>query len=118
MVQDFRQPPSIGAAAAAAGATVDHDPVLLRLHSALKGLDDAIYEARRALDVALGRTPSGAPPKALPYRELGRLKDHLHKVTHAPAEATPRSLGDMALDWDAPDDDSESSEPATESDAS
>ncbi len=118
MAQDFQQPPSIGTAPAAAESRVDQDPVLLRLHAALKGLDQAIYEALRALDIALGRSPSSAPPAALPYRELGRLKDHLHKVTPGPTETAPRSLGDMALDWDVPDDDKENSESASDSDAS
>ncbi len=112
MKQDPNQPPSIGAPPAKADATIDHDPVLLRLHAALKSLDGAIYEARRALDVALGRPPASAPPEALPFREFGRLKDHLHAATTDPATEAPRSLADMALDWD--DEDADGEEPESE----
>ncbi len=102
MARDFQQPPSIGTTPVADEA-IDTDPVLLRLHAALRDLDNAIYEARCALDVALGRPPATAPPEALPYRELGRLKDHLGVATGEAAHVAPRSLGDMALDWDSDD---------------
>lgn len=117
MAQESPLPPSIGGAATTDG-TVDLDPVLLRLHATLKDLDCAIYEARRALDVALGRTPSSAPPEALPYRELGRLKDHLHMATDGPSQTAPRSLADMALDWDAADDNTDEPNAASDPDAS
>jgi hypothetical protein len=55
MAQESPLPPSIEAAATT-DRTIGTDPVLLRLHAALKGLDDAICETRRALDVALGRS--------------------------------------------------------------
>ncbi len=113
MTQEPNQPPSIGEASANGDSTIDHDPVLLRLHAALKGLDDAIHEARRALDVALGRPPATAPPEALPFREFGRLKDHLDAATADPTADAPRSLADMALDWD--DEDAASANPPSES---
>jgi hypothetical protein len=117
MAQESPLPPPIEAAATT-DRTTGTDPVLLRLHAALKGLDAAICETRRALDVALGRSPSSAPPEGLRYRELGRLEDHLQVVTEAPAQATPRSLANMALDRDPADGESEDSEPASDSDVS
>lgn len=99
---DSVEPPSIG------GSRDDIDvessaldPTLLRLHASLKALDVAIYDALRALDVALGREPTTGPGEALPFRELGRLKLHLEAATSEPEEERGRNLDDMALDWTA-----------------
>ncbi len=98
---DSVEPPSIGGSREDVEVESSAlDPALLRLHSTLKALDGAIYDALRALDVALGREPTTAPGEALPFRELGRLKLHLEAATKAPEEDAERSLDDMALDWD------------------
>ena len=102
------EPPSIG--------KVDHtaptestapDAALLRLHAALKNLDEAMFDALRCLDVALGRNPTSTPPAELPHRELGRLKLHLEAATAPEAAPPDRNLGDMALTWDDEDSDEE-----------
>ncbi len=100
------EPPSVGRAKAAPTTeSAAPDAALLRLHTALKNLDTAIFDALRCLDVALGRNPVSAPPEGLPHRELGRLKLHLEAAT-APRQKQPdRNLGAMALTWD--DDESE-----------
>lgn len=99
-MNDHHEPPSVGRVAESVDGTAPSDPTLLRLHAALRQLDGAIYEALRALDVALGRAPSSPPEDGLPYRELGRLKLHLEAATARPAETAERNLAGMALDWE------------------
>jgi hypothetical protein len=97
---DSIEPPSIGGSREDVEVESSAlDPALLRLHSSLKSLDTAIYDALRALDVALGREPTTGPDEVLPFRELGRLKLHLEAATREPEKERGRSLDDMALDW-------------------
>jgi len=100
------EPPSIGKTDPPRRAdSAAPDAALVRLHGALKNLDEAMFDALRCLDVALGRNPTSTPAAELPHRELGRLKLHLEAAT-APRAAPPdRNLGDMALTWDEEDDD-------------
>lgn len=72
------------------------DASLVRLYKALKELDGAIHNALRALDVSLGRNPSSGPPKTLPYRELGRLKNQLEAATNPAGPDGRRRLVDIA----------------------
>lgn len=108
MSDDTSMPGSLGARAAAPSETSLTDPVLVRLYESLKGLDKAIHDTLRALDVALGREPTTGPPDGLPFRELGRLKNQLEAATgHADSQPRRRSLGDIALEvQDKPADES------------
>lgn len=82
------------------------DPALVRLYTALKQLDGALHDALRALDVAFGRSPSTGPPDALPYREIGRLKNQLEAAVRPRTDRAPRSLGEIAMPQ-RPDEDAE-----------
>lgn len=111
MCEDSSMPRSIGAASSepAPGTTSLTDPALVRLYEALKGLDRALHDALRALDVALGRDPTVGPPAALPLRELSRLKHQLEQASGGGARGRRMSLGDIALvrtddDDSSPDD--------------
>ena len=69
-------PASIGANAEQA-PSLEPDAALLRLHAALRELDDSIFKTLRALESALGREVTSQPERSLPYREMGRLRDQL-----------------------------------------
>jgi len=83
MSHDPSMPASIGANAEEP-CDVEPDAALLRLHAALSELDDSIFKALRALEAALGRDITSQPERALPYREMGRLRDQL-EAARAPS---------------------------------
>ena len=70
---------------------------VLRLHSVLTRLDEAIFDALRAIDVALGRTVT-EDPKRLPMREIGRLRHHLEVASGRSDEPVRPKLHEIALE--------------------
>lgn len=92
-------PASIGARRPSAPAP-EAEPALLRLHAALGELDAAIFNALRALDVALGREITRAPESNLPIRELGRLRDQLQQARGETRGAPRPSFAELAIRTD------------------
>lgn len=94
-------PASIGAVNPDASAGAEPDAALLRLHAALRELDDSIFRALRALEAAIGREITSQPEHGLPYREMGRLRDQLEAARGTQAKASRLRFADLALAEDA-----------------
>lgn len=102
MSNDGSMPASIGAASADRVTSAEPDAALLRLHAALRELDDSIFRALRALEAALGREITSQPEHGLPYREMGRLRDQLEAARNPRSEGPRLRFADLAID-DEPD---------------
>jgi hypothetical protein len=102
-MSDDSMPASIGAAASEAAASDEPDSALLRLHAALRDLDDSIFKALRALEATLGREITMQPERGLPYREMGRLRDQLELARGAPARGPRLHCADLAIESDDED---------------
>jgi len=89
------------------------DAMLVRLHAALTELDRALWDARSALNQALGRPPGDTPPRSLPLKELGALRDALDAAAR-PSRKTRPSIEEIAATpepEDAPGPDRPDTEP-------
>ena len=91
-------PASIGAADPDRTPSAEPDAALLRLHAALRELDDSIFKALRALEAALGREITTQPEHGLPYRELGRLRDQLEAAKGPRGGGSKLRFADLALE--------------------
>ena len=100
MTDDRSMPASIGAPNPADAPSVEPDAALLRLHAALRELDDSIFKALRALESALGREITGQPAAGLPYREIGRLRDQLEAAQRPRRGSAKLRFADLAIDRD------------------
>ncbi len=76
---------------------LDPKSALVRLHAALRELDDALYSATRALEEAFGRPASAEPHRALPIKELTTLGEQLRRTRFRRAgQESRQSIMDIA----------------------
>jgi hypothetical protein len=105
MSHDSSMPASIGVSRPDEAPTVEPDAALLRLHAALRNLDDSIFDALRALEAALGREITTQPESNLPYREMGRLRDQLDAARGMQPGPRRHSFAELAIEIRHDDDD-------------